>query len=621
MDTLNQDIIIRVRSEYQDLQNLQNKLEQLKSQFKSISKGRVDFGLKKMIKTSADPIREATKQLEIAQKNLERTQTKLRTAMVTGADPTTIGALRNNESMAESRLMSVIKTVEHTKEIAIEEERITAEYQKQQAYFEKLSHAQEALNKLMLSLDPVKQKMSNLQNKMAGLQQEFINFNMEGKNTKGTENAIKKVYKQIQKLEESTKKSAGWISKLMGRIRNISIYRMIRSGIKWLTSGVSEGLQGLAIYNNEVNKSMSNINNSLGQIKNTLAISFASVLQALEPTITALSDALVDLINSFNLAMAKIQGKDFYTKAKKSADAYAKSAQKAQKLSFDTFEVLSGGDDKTPTQDLLEDGSVAEDANEMSNAFEHIFRIIQDVLGVIKQIIQDLKESGILGILLDIVGIIAQIAGDLTHLLTPVIKSVLEQVQGALQIISGFLKLLTGDFEGAWNLIGNGFASMCNGIINLFVQLAGGIVKLLNLLFVKLNPFFWILKAFGIDVGQKIDNWTEGWSNWRLNWKPIKGYYNGGVPAQGDLFYMNEHGPEAFVNTGGAQTNVINIDQLSEGMRRGFVQAIYDTGMLTAMQQGSSTIVVDKDVLGRTVAESAGFRNEVNRRNVSLNLR
>ena len=85
---------------------------------------------------------------------------------------------------------------------------------------------------------------------------------------------------------------------------------------------------------------------------------------------------------------------------------------------------------------------------------------------------------------------------------------------------------------------------------------------------------------------------------------------------------MNENGrPEALVNTGGSETNVINIDQLTEGMRRGFVQAIYDTGLLNAMQQGSSTIVVDKDVLGRTVAESAGFRNEVNRRNVSLNLR
>lgn len=58
------------------------------------------------------------------------------------------------------------------------------------------------------------------------------------------------------------------------------------------------------------------------------------------------------------------------------------------------------------------------------------------------------------------------------------------------------------------------------------------------------------------------------------------GFENGGIPEKSELFYMNEHGvPEALINTGGSQTNVINIDQLSEGMRRGFVQAIQDTGL------------------------------------------
>lgn len=60
----------------------------------------------------------------------------------------------------------------------------------------------------------------------------------------------------------------------------------------------------------------------------------------------------------------------------------------------------------------------------------------------------------------------------------------------------------------------------------------------------------------------------------------ISGFENGGIPEKSELFYMNEHGvPEALVNTGGSQTNVINMDQLAEGMRRGFVQAIQDTGL------------------------------------------
>lgn len=60
----------------------------------------------------------------------------------------------------------------------------------------------------------------------------------------------------------------------------------------------------------------------------------------------------------------------------------------------------------------------------------------------------------------------------------------------------------------------------------------------------------------------------------------ISGFENGGIPEKSELFYMNEHGvPEALINTGGSQTNVINIDQLSEGMRRGFVAAIMETGL------------------------------------------
>lgn len=72
------------------------------------------------------------------------------------------------------------------------------------------------------------------------------------------------------------------------------------------------------------------------------------------------------------------------------------------------------------------------------------------------------------------------------------------------------------------------------------------------------------------------------------------GYATGGIPAKSELFYMNENGvPEALVNTGGTKTNVINIDQLSEGMRRGFVEAIYETGL---NKNGNITIKVDGNI-------------------------
>lgn len=95
----------------------------------------------------------------------------------------------------------------------------------------------------------------------------------------------------------------------------------------------------------------------------------------------------------------------------------------------------------------------------------------------------------------------------------------------------------------------------------------------------------------------------------------LSGFEQGGIPAKSELFYMNENGvPEALINTGGRETNVINIDQLSEGMRRGFVQAIYETGL---NDKANITITLD----GRDINDSAlaralfpAFKTESKRR-------
>ena len=613
MAEFTEDIIINVGARYEQVNGLQNKLNELKEQLKSLGKGRVDFGLKKMIKNASDPIIEATKQLEIAQKNLEKTQNKIRVERITtgGVD----NSLLDSEKDAKIRLASVIKTIEHTKEIAQIEAEITQQKQKQEEYTKKLVSAQDALQKVMLALDPAKRKMAELQSKMSDVQQEFIKLNMEGKDTGSVENSIKKVYKQMQKLEESTKKTSSRLTVLWGRIKNIAIYRMIRSSIKSIIGSFKEGLNNFVQYSDSANKTVSNLNASLKQIKNTLGVALGQTLIALEPIITKVTNLLVDVVNAFNLAMAKMQGKNVYTKAKKNVEDYAKSLQKVQKLSFDSFEALSG-DSGTNIAEMFEEADVNEDANELSGTFEKILKILKNIWKIVSKIISIIEESGLIqGILsivepiLEVVNIILTVVKPLLQNIFDFIGSIIQQVSGMFKIIGGLLKLLTGDFKGFWNDIKQGFAKLFDGILNMFITILNGIIDGINFLVTVAGG--WIFQLFGINT--KIPHIPKS---------HLAGYEQGGIPAKSELFYMNENGrPEALVNTGGSETNVINIDQLTEGMRRGFVQAIYDTGLLNAMQQGSSTIVVDKDVLGRTVAESAGFRNEVNRRNSSLNLR
>lgn len=59
----------------------------------------------------------------------------------------------------------------------------------------------------------------------------------------------------------------------------------------------------------------------------------------------------------------------------------------------------------------------------------------------------------------------------------------------------------------------------------------------------------------------------------------VNGYAMGGIPDKSELFYMNEHGiPEALINTGGTQTNVINQQQLKSLVRDGFIEAMSING-------------------------------------------
>lgn len=70
-----------------------------------------------------------------------------------------------------------------------------------------------------------------------------------------------------------------------------------------------------------------------------------------------------------------------------------------------------------------------------------------------------------------------------------------------------------------------------------------------------------------------------------------KGYANGGIPEKSELFYMNEYGrPEALVNTGGSQTNVINQTQMQSLIKQGFIEAIAETGLISTIRDSRPNI-------------------------------
>lgn len=564
------NIDINIQTNSSQVEQLNKILEETKKELGSISSSKINKDLARILSKAADPIKEAMEWLN---------------------------TFKNSSILSDKQLTAgIVKTIEHSKQIKNINADITKEFEKQNTA---LKSRQNNLN-----LAQASSNISALAGKKLSLKGKDVSITEKMATAFGKfASSLKQTISLLAKTSQETKKTSGWFGKLMGRIRNISIYRAIRSGIKWLTSGVSEGIQGLAQYNSQVDNTISNIKNSLGQVRNTLAITFASVLQSIEPVIVELSDKLVDFINAFNIALAKMRGETIYDKAKKAADLYSKSAEKAKKLSFDTFEVLSGGDNKTATKDLFYPEEIEKDENALSKFFEKVIEIakilwntIKDVGKAIGEIIVDLQNNGVFEFIAD------------------TIKAIVSGIRDVIKFIGklGLLKPILIGIAVAWGAIKIAAigAAVANAAAFLFAHPLLGI------------PVLIAASAALVGIGSQIVGSVINSIPSAVNDFNASFFADGGIPNKSELFWMNENGvPEALVNTGGSQTNVINIDQLSEGMRRGFIQAIYDTDLIGAIrEQSGTTLMVDKDVLGSTVANSAGFRNEMNRRNANLNL-
>lgn len=105
-----------------------------------------------------------------------------------------------------------------------------------------------------------------------------------------------------------------------------------------------------------------------------------------------------------------------------------------------------------------------------------------------------------------------------------------------------------------------------------------------------------------------------------------KEHADGGFQT-GGLFYAGEKGAE-WVGRQGSTSTIVNDTQMSDIMRESVAQGV-KSGMVSAYGDisragsgsGEAAVYLDGNKVGRYVAASAGFRDEANRRNTSLNWR
>ena len=380
-----------------------------------------------------------------------------------------------------------------------------------------------------------------------------------------------------KKTNKESKKSSSFFGNFAKSIGRIALYRAIRAGLSAIVKYAKEGLAYFVQYDNATNKAMSNIINSGNQVKATLGATLGTIVKQFEPIITSLSDLAVDLVNNLNMALAVMQGDDYYYKAIKNNEDYAKSLKKTNNelLSFDKFESLS----KKSDQEYERVGITDEEKNNTEDfvgTLNTIKNIVSEIATYWYGIFKELDDMGFISFLKDALIFALNTVQKIYEWINKAVNWLKEQGWSELLILpfTGLLgiiflvrkhwedianffttsiKAIGNFFTNLWVDIANGFATAINFISNMFIGMVNFWIAQINWL---LKPIDRIARIFGGD-GVQLGMW-----NANVNWRP---YADGGMVEKGTRFIAGEAGAEV-VHTSARGTGVTNTDQFAQAM-------------------------------------------------------
>lgn len=158
-------------------------------------------------------------------------------------------------------------------------------------------------------------------------------------------NAIGNARTKLKKLSSSTKQTNKGFSNLLRTMKqmvlSMAVFQIMFKGLEFLKSG----LQNLAVYSKEYNKSMSDLTSSTSQLKNALAVAFQPILNTVIPYLVKLIDWVSAAANSVSRFFSILGGKSTYTKAIKQNKDYAASLDNVGSSADNAKGSLAGFDD------------------------------------------------------------------------------------------------------------------------------------------------------------------------------------------------------------------------------------------------------------------------------------
>lgn len=195
-------------------------------------------------------------------------------------------------------------------------------------------------------------------------------------------------------LTGAIKKSVSGLGTFFSSIKRIAFYRAIRSAIKLITQGISDGMKNLYYWSQAADKtfakSMDKITTASKYMGNSFAAMISPLINALAPVIDFITDKIVDLFNLINQVFARLTGQTTYTAARKVAAEWQESSDKTRNavkemrrtiLGFDEINRLNGNS-----------GSGSGSGNNANTDYSNMFET-RTIEGGVASFVDSLKQA------------------------------------------------------------------------------------------------------------------------------------------------------------------------------------------------------------------------------------
>lgn len=424
-----------------------------------------------------------------------------------------------------------------------------------------------------------------------------------------------KELEELRKQDGQVGKKSGF-AKFLGQIKRVAIYRLIRTGLKAVTSAFKDGISALAQFDSGVNKTMSQLTTSFTVMKLSVSTALLPLLQSITPIIQQISVGFANMANVISASMSKT---GYYTKINtERLLAYNKAANL---FDFDKFRALNKGDDAMnllsteKVEDLNKDLGVSY-ANYVLiyDIIKNIGQILNNVFGIVSKIGQ--SSLPIITTVLAIADAILYVVNGITWvldksgLLTPVLYAILGYFTaiGATKFITwlktgalatwfktaaasastfgGKLLAVLGTTQALAVAISALIGSISYYIQNLdkmstTVKILVPVISALAAAFVGLAVAK-AAAAAGIAAPVKAGITAAaltaaiGMAAGTALSVAVGKYANGGIPDKGSMFVAGERGAEFVYNMPGGQSGVANIQQIAQAVYQGTYQATVD---------------------------------------------